>query len=220
MARAACLLPVAVLLLADLPVLRADDGFAQFEADEARLRAVNTGELAFISGSDAKMLLTRSELRISAASLDDGWVTLVQCQHGLDAVSVTEIVYNYTGLRGLEITEQSGIDTARVEGKSVQLRGVQAGAHVCVRGEVRVLRADGRGGWRIDSGPYHRRYLDGYFPLHLVLKVVYPAELLRWDGLQPPAQAGLQLATDAGALTIDTRFTGMLTLHLHFKRPH
>lgn len=208
--------PVAAVLFLFFPQHSAADDFDQFEADEARLRAVNTGDLQFLSDDGQAALRTHSELRIGAASLTDGWVTLAQCQHDLDAVGVAEIVYNYTCLRGLEITEQSGIDTARVEGGSVQLRGVSAGAHVCVRAEVQILRVDGEGGFRIDSGPYHRRYLDGYFPLHLVLRVVYPRQLLRWEGVEPSPRPGLKVVEEAGATTVDTRFTGKLTLRLRF----
>jgi hypothetical protein len=215
-AGAACTLAVALLLLARLPVLCANEEFTRFEVDEARLRAVNTGDLQFLPDHAESALQTRSELHISAGSLEDGWVGLVQCQYGLDAVGVAEILYDYRGLRGLDITEQAGIDAARVEGKSVQLRGVQADAHICVRAQVRILRADGAGGLRIDSGPYHRRYLDGYFPLHLVLKVTYPAGLLRWEGVEPSPRPGLQVVAETGAVSIDTRFAGKLTLGLRF----
>lgn len=199
---------------------RADnDDFASFEDDEARLRAVNTGDLEFLAGQRDGALQTRSKLHISAASLDDGWVGLEQCQHQLDAVGVAEIVYVYTGLRGLKISEQAGIDTAWVDGRGVQLRGVQRNAHICVHAEVQVLRKEVAGRYRIDSGPYHRRFLDGYFPLHLVLSVDFPPQLLQWSRLEPAPRPGLDVTAQAGAVTVDASFVGKLTLHLYFSRP-
>lgn len=201
--------------LAALPAPAAEDGFSEFEADEARLRAVNTGELQFLPDAAAAPLQTDSRLHIGAASLDGGWVGLRQCQHGLDAVEVAEIVYAYAGLRDLHITDKAGIDAAWVEGKSVQLRGVRPQAHICIGAQVQVLRADGHG-FRIDSGPYHRRYLDGYFPLHLRLQVEYPTGLLQWQGVDPAPQPGLRVDVNAGRVQIDARFTGRLTLRMRF----
>lgn len=204
-------------LFAGLPVLATDDDFSVYEADEARLRAVNAGDLQFLPDAADVPLQSDSRLRISAASLDSGWVALDQCQRGLDAVEVAEIVYAYKELRNLEITERAGIGDAWVEGGSVQLRGVRPQAHVCIRAQVRILRADGNGGFRIDSGPYHRRYLDGYFPLRLSLQLVYPAGLLQWQGVDPPPRPGLQVDAGAGRVDIDARFTGRLTLHMRWR---
>lgn len=202
------------MTLADDPLHTAD---LQQQADIERLDAVNTGELEFLTGpATAPELHTQMSLRLDPSSLHDGWVDMRQCQRGLDGMQRTEIVYRYAAMRALRVLGSSGIDAARIEGQSVQLRGVAPGAHVCVGAEVGILRALGDGRYRLVSGPYHRRFFDGYFPLHLRFDVTYPAELLRWVSITPEPRAGYALSAAPGRLAIDARFTGMLTLELEF----
>lgn len=189
-----------------------------FLADEdiERLRAVNEGELVFLPDMPPA-LVTRSELHIAPHSLDDGWVRMTQCQAGLDAVEAVEIHYDYAALRDLQIRGHEGVREARVEGQTVQLRGVRAGARVCVGAEVRILQRLEDGRYAIRSGPYHRRFLDGYFPMELRLLIRYPAARLAWTGLEPPPQGGLEAAALPGAVDIRARFVGRLTLELLFE---
>lgn len=196
----------------------AASGADPFVADEdiERLRAVNEGELVFLPDMPPA-LLTRSELHIAPHSLDDGWVRMTQCQAGLDAVEAVEIRYDYAALRDLRIREHAGVREAWVEGQTVQLRGVQAGAHVCAGAEVRILQHLDDGRYALRSGPYHRRFLDGYFPMELRLLIRYPAERLAWEGLAPPPQPGLEVSARHGSVDIHARFTGRLMLELRFE---
>lgn len=189
-----------------------------FLADEdiERLRAVNEGELVFLPDVPPA-LVTRSELHIAPHSLDDGWVRMTQCQAGLDAVEAVEIRYDYAALRDLQIRGHEGVREARVEGQTVQLRGVRAGARVCVGAAVRILQRLDDGRYAIRSGPYHRRFLDGYFPMELRLLIRYPAARLAWTGLEPPPQGGLEATALPGAVDIRARFVGRLTLELLFE---
>lgn len=206
---------------AHMPADAADDPLHEAEmrelADLERLRAVNAGELVFIpEPATTPELHTQMVLVIGDTSLRDGWMEMRQCQSGLDGMQATEIVYRYAGMRALRVVRSSGIDQARVEGQSVQLRGVERGAEICVAAEVRILREVGAGRYRIVSGPYHRRFFDGYFPMRLSLEVEHPAALLRWQGVSPEAQPGYAVSVEPGRVAIDTRFTGMLTIELDF----
>ena len=66
--------------------------------------------------------------------------------------------------------------------------------------------------------PYHRRFLDGYYPYHLKLKLSYPGRKLRLDRLQPSAQAGFEVTSTSGSLGIESWFEGELTISLEFSR--
>lgn len=192
----------------------------QEQADLDRLRAVNSGDLEFLPGpATTRELQTQMVLTLGETSLRDGWVDMRQCQNGLDGMQQTEIVYRYAGMRALRVMRSRGIEQAWVEGQRVQLRAVEPGAEVCVAAEVNVLRPLGDGRYRIISGPYHRRFFDGYFPMQLGLEVRFPAMLLEWRRGTPPQQPGYALRSEPGRVVIDTRFTGMLTIELDFAQP-
>lgn len=216
---AACCSAPLVVAAADAPP--AHDPLLEAErreqADLERLRAVNSGELRLLQTPAADgELHTRTQLTLSADSLLHGWVDMRQCQNGLDAMQSSEIVYGYADMQALQVVSTRNIGAAAVAGRSVQLRDVRAAAEVCVAARVKILHAQGDGRWRIRSGPYHRRFLDGYFPMRLSLEVRYPAGALDWRGVTPPAQPGLTVVHTPGRLAIDTRFTGRLTLALEF----
>lgn len=196
------------------------DAEAQEQSDLERLRAVNAGELEFLTAAaETPELHTRMQLALRDSSLRDGWVDMQQCQSGLDGMPVTEIVYRYEEMRELRVLSNRGIDAAHVEGGSVQLRGVMPGAEICVAAMVRILRPLGEGRYRIVSGPYHRRFFDGYFPMRLSLEVTFPAQALQWQSVHPPPQPGHRVVAAPGRVTIDTRFTGRLTVELDFAQP-
>lgn len=203
------------------PVFATDDPLRdaelQEQSDLERLREVNTGELRFLTEpAAADELHTQMTLTLAAQSLTEGWVDMRQCQSGLDAMAMSEIVYRYSALRDLRVTRASRIESARVENQSVQLRGVQSGAEICVAVQVKILRQLEHGRYRLSSGPYHRRFFDGYFPLRLSLDVRYPVGLLEWRQATPAPQPGFALHSVPGKITIETRFTGMLTVELDF----
>jgi hypothetical protein len=179
---------------------------------------VNEGELAFIADvPERRVLQTRNHLTILPTSLAGGWVSLEQCQGNLDPVAAVEIVYRYHGMRGLRIVSASGMESAVLDGNSVQLTGVRHGGEVCIRAEVQVLKPDGAGGYRLQSGPFHRRFLDGYYPLRLDYRVEWPADRLALEAVSPGAQPGFRITGAPGALQIDTLFEGRLTIELQFE---
>lgn len=207
------------LLLAAAPVLAMDDE-AWLEDDwEARAMAVSGGELRFLpAATDKPVLNTRNQLKLTGESLESGWVELHQCQSNLDAVSRVELVYRYRGIRNLEVVRSRNIGLLETGANSVDMTDVGQDAEVCISAEVRVLERTSRG-WRIESGPFHRRFLDGYYPLHLQYVLEYPPESLQIVSVAPAEQAGLEVRRSPGILDIDTWFEGRLTLVIQFQAP-
>jgi len=187
------------------------------DTDVDAAAGINEGTLVFLTAApERRILQTRNRLIIGTKSLSSGWVMLEQCQANLDPVAEIEIEYRYHGLRRLRVLSATAMESARVEGNSVQLTGVERGGEVCIAAEVQVLRVDGAGGYRLQSGPFHRRFLDGYYPLQLDYRVEWPDTRLALVSISPPAQAGFTVHAQPGVLHIETLFEGMLTIELQF----
>lgn len=190
-----------------------------FEDDsEARALAVNEGELVFLPEPPAKRVPhSRNALTIDAASIDSGWVGLEQCYDGLDPVGAAQVVYRYRQMRGLQVMAARNIGKTWVDGQSVQLEDVGRDAELCIAAEIRVFYQNPDGSFSLVNGPYHRRFLDGYFPLHVTLAIHYPAERLAFIGVEPAARPGLTVDHGPGRLTVDTWFEGMLNTEVRFE---
>ena len=185
--------------------------------DDTSIRLVNEGDLEFLRETpDRRVLQTRNRLTITPGSLHTGWVELYQCQSNLDPVSVVEVVYRYHGLRKLRVVSTRGIQRARVENNSVQMEQVGEGAEICIEAEVQVLNKTVTGQYRLTSGPFHRRFLDGYYPLRLDYRIHWPADMLQLESVLPEIQEGFSVREQAGELIIDTLFEGMITIKVHF----
>jgi len=193
----------------------ADDWF--FEDDPQPVPQVGAGELLFLATPpDSNTPLSQNRIAITEASLADGWVQLDQCYQGLDAVPEAEVVYHYQAMRGLQIVSTRNIRQAVAEQQSVQLSDVQHDATLCIRAEVRILYAQPDGSRVLRNGPFHRKFLDGYFPLHVNLEVQYPSTALRYLGTSPAPQSGFAVAAGDGLLTIDSWFAGALNIEISF----
>jgi hypothetical protein len=208
-----------LLALAGLPAMAAatSDGLEQWFAADDDTADVNEGMLEFLERADNRRILqTSNHLTITPASLENGWVSLYQCQSNLDPVSAVEVVYRYHGLRNLQVVSSRQVQQARVENNTVQLREVGEGGEVCIRAEVQVLNPYGDSGYTLQSGPFHRRFLDGFYPVQLDYRVHWPAELLQLAVVLPEKQPGFEVHRDAGSLAIDTLFEGKLLIRLGF----
>ncbi len=194
-----------------------EDPEAWLEDDgEFRALAVNEGELEFLTKPPQEQVLHSTQrFSITQHSLDEGWVGLRQCHEHIDAVHKAQVVYQYRDMRKLRIEAISSIGQAWVEGQSVQLIDVGVDARLCVSAEVNIMHAD-KGGFVLRSGPYHRRFLDGYYPLHLTLEVAYSEDLLRLEDVSPPRQEGLEYQIAPGKISVDTWFVGRLFVDMRF----
>lgn len=218
------LLPVALAWLTTAAPVLSDNGNlfspeAQHWLDDNddSVPQAGAGELIFLSDPPAgRTLHSQNILSIDGQSLAEGWVKLVQCYHGLDAVPDAEIVYRYRELRDLHVDSQRNIGKATVHGQSVQLSNVGHDATLCVGLQARILYAQPDGGFVLRNGPFHRRFLDGYFPLHVTLEVRFPEDALAYAGTQPESQPGFRVTTAPGTVAIDSWFAGTLNVEIAF----
>ena len=175
------------------------------------------GELLFFASPPAPLVLQSfNRLFIDERSLVDGWVRMQQCYRSLDPVPDAEIVYTYGSMRALRIESQTGIGKATAEGDSVQLEDVAKGAELCVAAEIQILMHNADGSYTLRNGPFHRRFLDGYFPMRVVLELHFPAGRLRLLSVSPVAQPGFSVTQEHGGISIDSVFAGALTIEVVF----
>jgi len=213
------LLPL--VLLMQQPAIASDDPEAWLDQeDDNRTLLINEGSLKFHSGTPGlRVLQTRNWLTVTPGSLQTGWVALQQCQRNLDPVAAVEIVYRYEGLRKLRVISSRNIAHTRVEQNSIQMEQVQEGAEVCMEAEVQVLKTDGEGNYSLQSGPFHRRFLDGYYPVQLDYRIHWPADRLQLESVHPDRQEGFTIREQPGELIINTLFEGKLTINIRFSAP-
>ena len=213
------LLPL--VLLMHHPAIAMDDPEAWLDQqDDNRTQLINEGSLKFHSGTPGhRVLQTRNWLTVAPESLQTGWVALHQCQRNLDPVAAVEIVYRYEGMRKLRVISSRNIAHTRVEQNSIQMEQVQEGAEVCMEAEVQVLKSDGEGNYSLQSGPFHRRFLDGYYPVQLDYRIHWPADRLQLESVHPNRQEGFSIREQPGELSINTLFEGKLTIKIRFSAP-
>lgn len=175
------LLPLCGLILM-LPVLSraAVDDWSVIEKEmalEQRAREVNEGELQLLDKPpDAAAHNHQNRLMITEQSLSDGWVTMYQCHSDLDKVSASQIVYHRDRIRNIKVLSVQNIGSARVDGHTVQLKDIAAESNICISADKRALSYD-KGRYYLKLGPFMRRFLDGYYPMHVQVEVCYPAFL-------------------------------------------
>lgn len=213
-----------ILLFALLSSLSADEAMTpgQFEEwfnrdDETSSAEVNEGTLQFIPPPEKAVLHSVNTLTIDENSIDNGWVDLAQCYRHLDAVAVAEVVYRYRQMRGLRITSTHNIGSAQRQGQSVQLKDVLRGAELCIRAEVRIFYQNPDRTYSLVNGPFHRRFLDGYYPYHVTLTIHYPGQRLIVERTNPAAQTAFEVTQLANSLTIDSHFEGVLNTEIIFR---
>jgi hypothetical protein len=209
-------------MLIDLPVTStatADD-WPDFP-DDFDTGAVNEGELEFLaSPPDTPVHTHHNRISLTAASLVDGWAHLYQCHTHLDPVPAAEIVFRPGRIRQLQVARHAGIDSVRVEGNSVQLEAVTPGAELCLSAESRVVVPQPDGGFLVRNGPFMRSFLDGFYPMHVLLEISLPPG--RWTLLrsEPAPQPGFTVVYHAGKISVDAWFSGQLHTGFYFAPDH
>ena len=195
------------------------DEVFEFEQNlETQIQKVNEGELRFLTTPvhDRTVHTLTNTFTISASSLQNHWVEFHQCHENLDPVAASQIVFQYRQLRNLRIERYSHIGKAWVAGQTVQMEDVQKQAALCVTAEVNILLPNGSENFSLHSGPYFRKFLDGYYPFHLLLRINYPADHLGIIQVTPLEQAGFTLQYGDGYLVIDSWFEGELSVEVIF----
>lgn len=174
--------------------------------------------LTFIaSPKDKPALHSVNEITISPQSIKNGWINLMQCYQHLDPVPEMEVVYNYKAMRKLKIIKSKNIEQAYIKGQSVQLENVVKNAQLCITAEARIFYKNKDGSFKLLNGPFHRQFLDSYFPYHLTLKINYPSKLLKFINSKPKSQPGFIMKQSGNTLLVDSYFTGKLYTDIRFK---
>ena len=174
--------------------------------------------LTFISSPiDKPALHSINKINISPQSIKTGWVDLIQCYQHLDPVPEMEVVYNYKSMRKLKIIKRKNIEHASVKEQSVQLENVLKDAQLCVSAEVRIFYKNEDGSYKLVNGPFHRQFMDSYFPFHLTLKVKYPSTMLEFINSKPKVQPGFDVKQSKNTLMVESHFTGKLYTEITFK---
>ncbi len=180
---------------------------------------VNEGELTFLTAPPGKPVhRQQNRIRITEDSLVSGWADLEQCHDNLDTVPRAQITFREGCIRNLRVLEARAIEEAWVEGATVQLREVRRGARLCLAAQTRALNNSGSGYFTLNNDPYMRKFLDGYYPMQVSLRLEYPARLLQIIDISPAEQAGFHVSKKSGFVNIDTLFEGELRTQVQFER--
>ncbi len=185
--------------------------------DDKIIDAINEGTLHFLDKPPDKPVHHHAnKITVLKSSIDTGWIKLQQCHDNLDIFPRVQIVYKQDKIRNLHITEHNNIGEARVEGHTVQLTDVKKDARLCIEAESRALIAQEDGSFVMRNGPFMRKFLDGYFPMHVSIDIKLPANL-SFVAIEPVEQKGFTVTTDKQRLQLDTWFEGRLLTQIRFK---
>ncbi len=210
-----------LLLLAPLSIAATQSEEEAWLEDDAEFRAaeVNEGALVFLATPvDETVHHHINRIIIHPESLEDGWVTLVQCHENLDPVARAQVTYNKPRTRELTIDSFTGIEKVWVEDASVQLKNVGKQARLCVHARAQALHANADGSFSLYNGPFMRRFLDGYYPMRVSVAIELPADRLRFATIDPPAQRGFAVTHTARGVSFDAWFEGRLRTEIRLER--
>lgn len=191
--------------------------------DDSEWRAlqVNEGQLKFLEAEQLSTILhSDTQLWITDDSVRNGWVKMQQCYRHLDAVGRTDVVYAYTEMRNLEIIRSDKISQASIKHNLIELEDVEQGAELCVKSEVKILHCLSSNICSIKNGPYHRKFLDGYYPYHVSLRVNYPQHYLQFESSEPGGQKGFNVQAFSDRVEIESWFEGELMITLLFSNTY
>ncbi len=178
---------------------------------------VNNGDLRFLSEAPPTPVHHhQNQISLSADSLATGWAKLAQCHHHLDPVPDMQIVYSQYRIRNLAIVSSENIGRAWVHENSVQIDQVARNASICITAETRALQIDGGNHFSLTNGPYMRRFLDGYYPMRVSMRVLLEAPGLRFDGITPAAQTGFGFTSTDQEVAYEALFEGELRTTIRF----
>ncbi|MGD8782977.1 MAG: alpha/beta hydrolase [Thioalkalispiraceae bacterium] len=181
-------------------------------------RRVNEGNLVFLSQEpEGALHHHHNSVTISPASLNDGWILIEQCHSNIDRVPAAQIVFSKSRVKNIQIVSYQNIEKAWVEDASVQFENVKDEATICIQANTRSLMQLPDGSYKLRNGPFMRRFLDGYFPLHVSLDLNYGQTDLVLTSFSPTIQEGFDVKQREGKISIDTVFEGRLHTEFHFK---
>ncbi len=182
------------------------------------IEQVNEGTLNFLTKAPAKPVLHAiNTFTISPKSIETGWVQLQQCYRHLDQITKSVIVYQYKFMRKFQLVSKRNIGAVTLKDQSAELTDVGQDAELCISAETRNFYQNPDLSFSLVNGPYHRRFLDGFYPYRLTLHVIFTDTGLQTVKTQPQAQAGFSINQQQDRLLIETLFEGMLNIEINFR---
>ena len=184
--------------------------------DDHPTRTVSDGQLTFLN-TKVKEGTFRSDITITIDqnSIDNGWVALTQCYSNLDSIHRTAIVYRKNFIKNITILSSKNIKLTEVSGNKVLLQDVTNNASLCVGINSRTFYQNEDLSFSLVIGPYHRKFLDGYYPYHLNLNIHFDPKL-KFKYSLPKSQPGFEIKQQSNSLLIDTLFEGRLKTEFRF----
>lgn len=193
----------------------ADLEWLESDSDDWSTAHVNEGELEFLAQPpDEAVHHHHNVVTLGRDSLRHGWVQLQQCHHNIDNVGAAQILFRSGRIRNLKITRSRNIGRAWVEDASVQLTDIGKDSSLCLSAESRALTANPDGSYRVNNGPFMRRFLDGYYPMRVTEQVLLADSGLRFNGITPARQPGFEVSVTADSVNFDAWFEGRLRIEI------
>ncbi|MBN4080310.1 hypothetical protein JYT31_01465 [Beggiatoa alba] len=178
---------------------------------------VNNGDLLFLNKKPLKPVHHHwNSITLYTNSLMDGWVKLEQCHRNMDRVQRVQVTFSKERVRDIKILQADAIEAAWVENHSVQLKNVKDNALLCIEAWTKALSKNKDGSYKLVNGPFMRKFLDGYYPIHVTLDVDFSATDLKLVQIEPIAQAGFKVLKKAKSVSVEAWFEGRLKTSLTF----
>lgn len=185
--------------------------------DELPTSKVNDGQLKFLTDHSKKNIFhSKITITVDQNSIEHGWTSLSQCYSNLDPISRTAVVYRKNLIKNLKVLSSKNIKLAKVSGNKVLLQDVTKNASLCIGANARNFYQNEDASFSLVNGPYHRKFLDGYYPYHLNLNIHFSPKL-KFNYSVPKQQPGFQVKQLSNSLLIDTLFEGRLKTEFRFK---
>ena len=89
------------------------------------------------------------------------------------------------------------------EGRGMQMQAVGPNAKICVKAESRTLTNNGDGTWSLRNGSFMRKFLDGYYPLRMSMRIRYSDQVVHYLQSEPSAQPGFSVTQNPGEVLVD-----------------
>jgi hypothetical protein len=183
---------------------------------EDRVEQLSEGELIWYRHAPAegtsRMVL---EVRFKPDSHQQGWLEVRQCHENLASVAAAQLVFEGRPVRALRIEKTENIQQAVIDNNTVQLTGVGKAARICVSSEQRILHRLDEHHWAIVSGPFQRRFLDGYYPMQVKMDIFWTAD--RWRLMRSRPARGPQINSTEDHLHMHAHFAGRLKMAFVFQ---
>ena len=188
-----------------------------FEPPRYTHKESNNGQLIFLKDVPEKAVHHHQNfLEIHPQSLKDGWVKMNQCHDNMDVIGSAQVVFKKDRVRELQVVSKKNIEKAWVEGNTVQMENLSKGARLCLRAWTRALSINDDGSFTLHNGPFMRRFLDGYFPIHVSSEIRFTGTGLKPVSVSPSEQAGFSVKKSGETLSYEAWFEGMLRTQVHF----